>query len=270
MADRLTRRTSKRKADTDSEDTRDSKRRVEMNESQFERLFKELQNTKQTLQAGQADLNLRVEAVKDQVRAELGMVNGRISNVENTVTDLSERVAKVESMAVGGGGEKAFWIARRSFVCGPADEDSRDLKNQLEKILIERLKMREWEANALDVQDVVLVVRKRKVHANQPPIEMPMLRVTMRHVADRDRIFSMLGKADPNFRLELYIPNELVGKHRLMEKAAYDLRKAGFKTMIKFDDVEQDLQLMYRVKILGAEWKVKNVTRKSECLQTIE
>ncbi len=157
MAGSQSRRSSKRKAEIDTEGETIAKRRPDMDDIHFQTLLKELQSTKQALQAGQSELNLKVEAVKDQVRAEMSAVTGRITNVETKVSDLSERVSKIESMPNGGvvhSKSAAFWAARRSFVCGPASEGDTDVRRQFRMIMVEKLKMREWEAEALDVEDL--------------------------------------------------------------------------------------------------------------------
>ena len=81
-------------------------------------------------------------------------------------------------------------------------------------------------------------------------------------VSERDRIFSRISKlAGTDYLLEIEIPYHLNGVFRALEKKGYEERRAGFRTMIRFDDQDETIELVRRPRDGSSGWEVVGLRR---------
>lgn len=247
-----TRRKAKRLREP-SPESESKKRRME---DKIDRLLQEVSETKKDLGEMRREVSEGRRQVMDMVNAQIEGVNDKIDDVRcrvgeigDEVNDLTRRVDDIERTGVRNGDRSmAYWKARRSIRIGPIEaSDEKETWDQLRCLFRGELGMSAWETQCLEIEMLGLGVRRMRGGS-----VVKMAKVVFESIADRDRIFTLIPNASPEVRLEMVVPDFLVGRFRNLESKAYEERKKGKKTVIRFDDVNMDLRLEVRDKTAGA------------------
>ncbi len=260
-----TRRKSKRSIDQVEEVEEREEKRSKMEETLAKILLtmEENKHEMKKLREGQEGMRGEVKSKFDEVFQEVASVGDRVDGVEDRMMSLSERVLKIERNAGGSGQnqiadtkrDEQYWIARRSIRMGPTEAKSKlEAEAFVRGEMVTTLGMQQWEVDSYDFEEVSLVVRKNRATKT----DITLVDITFKQVTHRDRVFSRsinIGSRD--LRLEMVVPNRLIPVFKKMEKRAYDLRKGGRKTMIRFFDERLTLQLLSKPKTPGSIWSVQ-------------
>ncbi len=252
QSQRLTRGQSKRSIDcvdaSDGEERRGKRSRME---EKLDLLLK-----------GQDEIKRELGARIDGVEGEVKVVSGRVDGIEQSMIRLSQRIDDVENRAGAGSGSSDsvsvanYWKARRSIRIGPSMATNRqEAMAFVQDVLVNELKLPQWEVNSYRADDVGLVVRHNRAKGQ----DFTMVLVTFQEVAHRDRVFSRVANLSKELKMEIVVPNHLVMKYKKLERKAYELRQDNRKTLVRFDDANQTLILLVREKVDGAKWNETTV-----------
>lgn len=174
MAERLTRRKSKRERQVS--DSGETVKRARM-EDKLDKVLQELsQNKEDFLQGlkdvtkivsdGKKEILQRVEAKVDGINTRVKDVENKVNDVGNSVNDLTKRVESLENGYTNGASvnnAQAYWRARRSLRIGPIDADTeQETWEQTRCIFKGELGMSAWEEQCLEIESMGLSVRKMK------------------------------------------------------------------------------------------------------------
>lgn len=253
-----TRRRSKRdREDQDLEEGSEKRRKME---SKLEEILAQITDSRRELKAEMG--TVRDEMIEEQrkmiseIDAKVKQVDDKVENIERRVDkiggemgNLKRRMDEVERGSrrdpMNSAQTEAYWRARRAVQIGPVQATSEDQAyDELVGVFEKELKIPNWEVRNMIIEHIAVVVRRRNGGE-----EIRMVKVIFESVEDRDRVFSKVVNAGDGLKMEMVVPNHLNGKFKLLEKKAYEERKKGKKTLIRYKDEDLDLQLLTRDKI---------------------
>lgn len=279
----LTRRNSKRslpESDSDTENIEkvSQKRRMDDGKPEYNTVLEQLTKLAESNAMIVNKLNDQTNAISNldgkfqdlrdgvgEIRNGLKDVENRMQVTENKVQDIEKRLdakfnlhqmirASRASNPPNMTKSDAFWRSRRSFLIAPIESGAgEDINDNVRMFLKDKLGFTNDELEQFKPEAITFEKRMRK--RNGQMTQVSFAKITCAKKFERDKVFSKL----PNLprqggeMVEIDVPDHLLSKFRKLKSASFKLRKENMRTTIRFDEQEEDIQLL--AKKQGEEWK---------------
>lgn len=195
----------------------------------------------------------------EEVETAIAGISGRVEVLEREVLERRNVMSNTNRRTETSAPEavmmtrRDYWRARKTVECGPFDIKERGTELEVFKTFLQGpLGFDQTETEWMEIETVRVIAKRRGGK------DTKFLRVVCTDISDRDQIFSRISKLQmyPNLRMEMSIPPHLMGLFRKFERVGFSLRKTGMKTLVRFDDENETIQLMMKEKTQGSSWSV--------------
>ena len=218
------------------------------------------------------------------IRTEMRAVNTRIDQIENKLTDMDKNIdqkieqsikeveerlnrkiaANTPTQAPTNSESKddTFSRARRSILWGPVDVEphsEEDMSIFARDFLVSKLTFDDVAVDTMITEEITLVIRRRK-NAQGEWTDMKLVKITFLMRTDRDNVMAKNPnlRNHPGARMEMDVPDHLIPRQRMLEKAAFTIRKEEkIKTSVRYDDIDRTLKLM--TKSPNSPWVMRDI-----------